>query len=199
MSSIALSPSPNVLANDDNLVNGQTYTFQFLLGNIFSLPNTGALQADLINNAPNFITSIQVTEQSGVGLLTNYFFVQFTYEGDGSDVVSDVASSMVGAFYAGSNDNLSFVTATQGNPPVSVVAQSITSVAATTSATVASGASSVVSGVGTVATAVTSNAGGVLNSALGGVLPLLAVAAILIVILLPVISKNAKGLLPAVA
>jgi len=91
----------STVAPDDNLLPGQTYTFSFSLGNWFSLPSTSAVQAELAANAPNFISNVQVQQKSGIGLLTNYYDVTFTYTGDGSDVASDVASEMIAAFAAG--------------------------------------------------------------------------------------------------
>lgn len=96
---------------DDNLVNGRTYTFTFELQNWLLSPSVATIQQDIVSSAPDFLTSVMVTTRSGLGLLTNYYDVQFTYEGDGSDVVSDVANALIAAFAAGSNDQFTFVQA----------------------------------------------------------------------------------------
>ena len=101
---------------DDNLVPGQTYTFQFKLSNWFGVPSTDIVQTDITNNAPNFVEDLQVTSPS----LTSLYNCQFTYNGDGSDVVSDVASSLAAAIKTGSGDNMTFIGA------VPDTAQSIT-------------------------------------------------------------------------
>lgn len=94
---------------DDNLYNGVTYTFQFQLDNWLFSPDETTVLNDIGMNAPDFLTSVIVTFANG---LTKYYMnVQFTYEGDGSDVVSDLANSLVAAFKAGSNDNFIFVQA----------------------------------------------------------------------------------------
>jgi hypothetical protein len=94
---------------DDNLVNGQTYTFIFLLQNLVTLPSEQTIQTDIVNYAPDFLQSVQVTKRPQLfGFLTTYYDVQFTYEGDGSDVVSDLGQQLVAAFSAGSNDNFTF-------------------------------------------------------------------------------------------
>lgn len=95
----------DVIQLDDNLVNGRTYTFQLRCTNTFILPRAGTVQDDLTQQAPDFLQSLQVTSP----FTTSLYNVQFTYEGDGSDVVSDVAASMVGACQAVSNDAMEFV------------------------------------------------------------------------------------------
>lgn len=98
---------------DANMIPGQTYTFQLKLGNLVTSPNTSTLQQDITNNAPDFIGSLNVTEEPGSALhwLTNIYDVEFTYNGDGTDVVSDVASSIIAAISQGSNDDFSLVAA----------------------------------------------------------------------------------------
>src|SRR5215469_472320 len=93
-------------ALDDNLANGQTYTFQFKCANFFCLSDLSQIiQNDCTAQAPSFLTSLQVTSPS----FTALYNVQFTYEGDNSDVVSDVAASIVAAVKAVSNDNITFI------------------------------------------------------------------------------------------
>jgi hypothetical protein len=96
-----VSSPGTIVAADDNLVPGQTYTFTFTLKNLLSMPSGATLISELSQNAPAFISNVQVNSQSGLGLLTNYYDVTFTYSGDGSDVASDVAAEMVSAFAAG--------------------------------------------------------------------------------------------------
>lgn len=103
---------PTPLQLDDNLVNGQTYTFSFELKNWITSPSVQAIEQDITDQAPDFLTSVQVTIRPQLlHFLTTYYDVQFTYEGDGSDVVSDLASALTAAFSAGSNDNFAFTQA----------------------------------------------------------------------------------------
>ena len=96
---------------DENTVPGQTYTFQFKLNNYIEVPRNTTIQQDLVQNAPNFVQqSLQVTSPSSVtnplGLTYN---IQFTYGGDGSDVISDVANELIASVSAGSSDTFIFV------------------------------------------------------------------------------------------
>jgi hypothetical protein len=95
-------PVSTILASDSNLVNGQTYVF------VFNGPSAtvGSVTQDITGQAPDFVTQVQVTSIPGGG-----FNVQFVYEGDGSDLVQDVASAIVGAALAVNNDQLGFVSA----------------------------------------------------------------------------------------
>lgn len=92
---------------DDNMIPGQTYTFQLKLNNWFVTPSTDTIHQDLVNNAPSFVSDLQVTSP-GV-YITGLYNCQFTYSGDGSDVISDVANSLISAVSQGSGDNLTFV------------------------------------------------------------------------------------------
>lgn len=190
-----MASSTTPLQLDDNLSNGQTYTFQFLCQNWFCLSDLSqALLSDITANAPNFLTSVGVTSPP----TTSLYNVQFTYEGDGSDVVSDVAQSLIAAFQSGSGDNLSFVGGVQANAAAITVTP--TEAVAVTGAAVVSGANATVSGVTSVvanaATGVTSAAGGVVNTALAGILPLLIVVVLLILFVLPSFTKSARTLNP---
>ncbi len=176
--------SPLVL--DDNLVNGHTYSFQFELGNLITNPSVATLQTDIVNIAPDFITSLQVTKQSGIGLLTNYVFVTFTYEGDGSDVVSDVVNSLITAFATGSNDDYIFVAVTDGSPPDNAA---LASVQAAVTGTVTSVVQPVVSAVDDTTKQVSQNA-------FAAALPWLVGAVLVVIVVLPVVSKS--GLIPKV-
>jgi hypothetical protein len=97
---------------DTNMIPGQTYTFKLSLDNLVTSPSTSKVQADLQNNAPSFVNNnLIVTEESGSVFhpLTNIYDIQFTYNGDGSDVISDVASAIVATVKSGSNDDFTFV------------------------------------------------------------------------------------------
>jgi hypothetical protein len=113
----------DVLQLDDNLSNGHTYTFILQLKNWITSPSDAVIQDDIVANAPDFITSLQVTHQERFFSQDNYN-IQFTYEGDGSDVVSDLASALVAAIQVGSNDNFVFVQAI-GAPASAVASQAI--------------------------------------------------------------------------
>jgi hypothetical protein len=82
-----------VLQPDDNMIPGQTYTFQ-LNGTGFAwLSSAADVQNALIAQAPNFVSDIQVTSP----FTTTIYNCQFNYTGDGSDVISDVGASLVSA------------------------------------------------------------------------------------------------------
>lgn len=190
-----MASSTTPLQLDDNLVNGQTYTFQFQCQNWFCLTDLSqTLAGDITANAPSFLTSVGVTSPP----TTSLYNVQFTYEGDGSDVVSDVAQSLIAAFQSGSGDNLAFIGAVQANAAAITVTAS--QAVADTGAAVVSGANATVAGVTGVvanaATGVTSAAGGVVNTALAGILPLLVVVVLLILFVLPSFTKSARTLNP---
>jgi hypothetical protein len=106
--------SGQVVNANDNLVPNSTYTFTFTLGNILIQPDVTTLETDLVNNAPDFIASVQMSWSSGIGLLTNYLNVTWTYSGDGTDVASDVWNAMINAFSSGSNDSFTFTAASMG-------------------------------------------------------------------------------------
>lgn len=102
------------LANDDNLQSGQTYTFTFVLNNYFSMPSVSTVLSDMDQMPDSIIGSVSASWSAGLGLLTNYLNVTFTYVGDGGDVVSDVASLFVDAFNNGSGDHFTWQQATGG-------------------------------------------------------------------------------------
>lgn len=101
---------------DDNMIPGQTYTFQLKLNNWLAVPSTHIVQSDLEQQAAGFVADVQVTSPP----LTSLYNCQFTYQGDGSDVISDVANMLLAAIKAGSNDDFVFIGA------VADTAQSIT-------------------------------------------------------------------------
>lgn len=108
---------PTLCQPDDNLIPGQTYTFQLKCSNYLILPSASTVQQDLNDNAPSFVgNDLQVTSPFS----TSLYNCQFTYNGDGTDVVSDVANSLVSACSQGSSDSMVFVGA------VADTAQSIT-------------------------------------------------------------------------
>jgi hypothetical protein len=109
IAAVATSPGgmqsvTTLVPNDTNLVNGQTYTLVFSGGS-----SASNLQQDITGQAPSFITQVVVNPLSG----GSGWSVQFVYEGDGSDVVSDVASSIIAAGLAVNGDQLGFVSASQ--------------------------------------------------------------------------------------
>lgn len=110
-------------ALDDNLVPGQTYTFVFKLGNLITLPDAAAIQNDLQQYGPSYMGSLGVSQSSGFGLFTNYYNATFTYQGDGSDVISDVGSELASAVQQGSNDSLVFQYANIGVGGASATAE----------------------------------------------------------------------------
>lgn len=188
-----MSSSTAVLQLDDNLSNGQTYTFQYACGNWFCFTDlSSTIAGDIVANAPDFLTSLGVTSPSA----TDLYNVQFTYEGDGSDVVSDVANSIIAAVLAGSNDTITFIGAVAANAAAITVSpsQAVTIVGQATVSTansVVAGATSVVSNA---ATGVTSAAGSVVNTALVGLLPTLIVIVLIILFVLPSLTKSAGSL-----
>jgi hypothetical protein len=109
-----------VLQNDDNLQGGITYTFTFQLGNWITEPSVATLLADIANQAPSFISSPSGSLYHYLPGI-DYYNITFNYTGDGSDVVSDVAQSLIAAFNSGSNDAFSFVQATSGSAGVNNV------------------------------------------------------------------------------
>src|SRR5271166_2590800 len=78
---------------DDALINGQTYTFVFQGTSV----TQAVLQKAVADYAPSFLENVNVTIQQS-GASGSVYYVQFAYEGDGSDKVSDVANSLLAAF-----------------------------------------------------------------------------------------------------
>ena len=113
------SASGTTVAPDDNLVPGQTYTFVLKLLNYITDPGQSKVQAEILQNAPNFLGSLMVQAQSGLSPFTTYYNVTFTYTGDGSDVASDVAAAIIAACAAGTGswtggDNFELVSMNSG-------------------------------------------------------------------------------------
>jgi hypothetical protein len=107
ISAVATSPGAQVaantlLSNDTNLVNGQTYTFTFNAPSV----TQANLANDIDSEAPDFMVNTSVVPLDGGG-----YNVVFIYEGDGSDVVGDVASAIVSAALQVNNDQVTFVAA----------------------------------------------------------------------------------------
>lgn len=167
----------DVLQLDDNLVNGRTYVFQFDCTNMFWCPKVDVIQDDIYQYAPDFVQSLGVTSPT----LTTLYNVQFTYEGDGSDVVSDLAQSFVGAFLAGSNDNFRFVGA---------VAATSAYITVTPSNAAGKAEQAVIDAANKVATDVTKTATGTVNTALQGLLPLLIVIVAIVLFVVPSFVKS---------
>lgn len=105
------------LQADDNLTPGQTYTFQLKCNATFCFSDlTNTIQNDLAQWGPNFLSALQVSSPS----LTSLYNCQFTYSGDGSDVVADVGAQLVSAVQQGSNDSVIFIGAV--GAPASAIA-----------------------------------------------------------------------------
>lgn len=162
---------------DDNLVNGTTYTFQLKCTNLIILPSASTVQNAITANAPSFLQSMQVTSP----FTTSLYNVQFTYEGDGSDVVSDVANSMIAAVQVGSSDDMEFVGAISGG--AALIQVSITNAVQTAEQATSDA-------VNKVATDATKAATNTINTALVGLLPLLLVAVGIILFVLPSLVKS---------
>ena len=96
------------LANDTNLVNGDVYTFSFQAQETTTV---ASLTQDIQQQAPSFLTMVNVVQGSGASQI--FFNVTFTYEGDGSDVIQDVASAIVAAALSVNGDMLAFLQAAQ--------------------------------------------------------------------------------------
>lgn len=94
---------------DDNMIPGQTYTFQLNQGGWSFLASASDVQAALIAQAPGFVGDLQVTSP----FTTSLYNCQFTYKGDGSDVISDVAASLVFAANQGTGKTFTFQGAVQ--------------------------------------------------------------------------------------
>lgn len=96
-------------AADDNMIPGQTYTFEFSLDNLITRPATSKIQSDLQSSAPDFVNNnLIVTTPPTANPFSNIYDIQFTYNGDGTDIISDVAASLVAAIKSGSNDDMTF-------------------------------------------------------------------------------------------
>jgi hypothetical protein len=122
IAAVASSPGAQVTVNNplqsnDNLINGNSYVF------IFSAQagaTAASIAADIAGQAPAFMTMVQVALSS-----SGDFNVQFTYEGDNTDVVSDVASSIVSAGMQVNQDQLSFVNAVNNSTVGALLAPTI--------------------------------------------------------------------------
>lgn len=111
---------------DDNMIPGSTYTFQLKLENLIRLPSTSTIQQDLNNNAPSFVdNNLQVTIADTLSPFSNIYNVQFTYNGDGTDVISDVANSIIVAISNGSSDSFTLVGAVADVAPGGILTGTI--------------------------------------------------------------------------
>ena len=137
----------NVLQNDDNLSPGITYTFSFKSCNTFFDGSTATILGDIQASAPDFIGSVSVNYSTAftnlASLWATFLNVTFTYTGDGSDVVSDVANALIACFQSGSNDCFTFQQATGGTAGISAVNQ-VQDAATVAAQTVGSTAGSIV-------------------------------------------------------
>lgn len=180
------------MALDDNLTNGRTYTLQFEDENWIT-SNVGKLQQDLVDNAPDFLGSLQVQPET-YGLTKSFLNVQFTYEGDGSDVVSDVANAMIAAFES-SRDTFRFMAAYSSSSteapttPESQAVPGLTDVTTGAVKVITDTANAAAKGASDVTKTAT-------NAAFMAALPWLIGAVLIVVVVLPVVSKS--GLVPKV-
>jgi hypothetical protein len=94
---------------DDNMIPGQTYTFQLNESGFSWLASAADVQNALIANAPDFVGDLQVTSP----FTTSLYNCQFTYKGDGSDVIADVGASLVTAANQGTGKTFTFQGAVQ--------------------------------------------------------------------------------------
>lgn len=133
------------LANDDNLQSGQTYTFTFVLANVFSMPSVSTIMDDMQQMPDSILGSVSASFSSGVGLLTNYLNVTFTYVGDGGEVVSDVANLFIDAFNNGSGDHFTFQQAVGGTAGITALS-SVATVANDAGAAVGNTAGAIIGG-----------------------------------------------------
>jgi hypothetical protein len=182
-----MSSSTTPLSLDSQLVNGQVYTFQFYGNNWLLNPSTDTIANDIIANAPDFIVDLVVTTPDfslmlgAIPTFSTAYSVQFTYEGDGSDSVNDVANSIVAAVQATSGDSVIFVGAIQAG--AGMVAVTPSQIANTVESSATSAVQKVTSDAVGVAT-------GAVNQTLQGLLPLLIVAVALILFVLPSLVKS---------
>lgn len=176
---------------DDNLANGQTYTFQFQCQNWFCLTDLSqTILADIVAQGPSFLTSPSVTSPPTTAL----YNVQFTYEGDGSDVVSDVANSIIAACKAVSGDALSFIGAV--GAAAADITVSPTQAAAQVAQTATNAAKTGIADIGQVGTQLAQSAGDIVNKAtqqaLSAILPVLIVVVLIVLFVLPSLSKSTR-------
>jgi hypothetical protein len=173
---------------DDNLIPGGTYTFQFKSNNLIWQPSNETLAAEIEANAPSFISSLNITAPP---LLSRELYnAQFTYSGDGTDVVSDVAASIIAAAKA-SGDDIVFTGAAQA--PTSAVVVNLSTTANVIEQSAASAASKVLTDATAAAGAAVKQAS---SDTFSAILPWLIGAVVVILVLLPSISK--AGLIPKV-
>lgn len=125
---------------DDNLIPGQTYTFQFKNSNWVESFSTDTVTQDIVNNAPGFISDVQVLSPS----LTSLYNCQFMYSGDGTDVVADVANEIIAAVKTGSSDSMTFIGAVADT--AASISISLSSAAQTVSDTVGNAVNAAVQG-----------------------------------------------------
>jgi hypothetical protein len=170
---------------DANLKNGHTYTFQFKCDNLFCFSDLSqTIVSDLAMQAPDFVQSVQVKSPTGGGWFAAtaaLYNVQFTYEGDGSDIVSDLANVLIAAVKTASNDNLVFVGAVDA--PASDVVVTPSNAASATEKAVVDAASKTANDAVKAAT-------DAVNQALTGLLPLLIVVVLLILFVVPSFVKS---------
>lgn len=197
------------LSNDDILINGRSYTFQFQSSGMWNFSDkSSTFLADIVQQAPSFIVNPTVNAVASPALATLslsdvLYNVQFTYEGDNTDLVGDVANSIIAAILAVSNDSVSFVGAV-----AAAVAAALTitpgSIADAAPGALKDAGQAVVDGAAGATNTVVNAAGGVLKNAaantaaasntllIGGIVPILVVLALIILFVLPSLSKSVR-------
>jgi len=92
MSAAAIPLSGQVAQNNSNMVNGTRYTFVFQYIDLYANPSPGAMVSDV--NSLSVVQGFQITQEGS----SAYYNITFEYEGDGTDLISDVANAMIGAW-----------------------------------------------------------------------------------------------------
>lgn len=161
----------STVALDDQMVPGATYTFQFKCANYFCLSDASdRFRNEIVTYGPVYAASVQVTSP----FTTNLYDVQFTYDSDGSDVVSDVSNELITAAQQG-GDSFTFVGA------IMATAAEVTVGVTQAAGAIGTGISNIGSGIG-------KTVGNTVGGIVGGLTSNAGFDAILIVIALVVIG-----------
>lgn len=94
----------DVAQPDDNMIPGQTYTFQLDMTGFHFPPSANDVQGALKQYGPTFLGDLAVTSP----FTTTIYNCQFNYTGDGSDVIQDVGNQLDIAVQAGLNLPMTF-------------------------------------------------------------------------------------------
>lgn len=95
-------------AVDVNMTPGAEYTFSFKATNWFSNPGVSNILQLIADNAPSFIG------QPNAAYSGSTFNLSFAYQGDGSDVIQDVANELIAAMST-AGDSWAFISADFGS------------------------------------------------------------------------------------